>query len=144
MITHKIRYDIIEGKLITGSNPLQPVIRTYSDSMASGNINFNVFEASIYDSITAKIYKLQKPNTGDDRWIRQGSDLYTSSNLYYKGILINSEEYAIEFKFLPAQISGVSDGDYYSIEFFVTVISAGAIKHYSPKLIINVRDRIYG
>lgn len=141
MITHKIRYDVIEGRIIPGDNPLLPIIKTWSDSMAAGGINFNIFEATRQESITAQIYELQKPAGVDPRWIRQGSDLYSNYVLSYKGLLVNSEEYAIEFKFLPAQISGVTDGDYYSVEFFVTVISAGEIKHYSPKIIINVKDR---
>ncbi len=143
MVTHKITYEIIEGKLIPGRNPLMPVIKVYSDSMGYGRIRFNIPETQKSESLTAKIYKVNKPHIGDDRWIRTGSDLFESTILDFNGLLINSTEYSIEFQFLPAAIFGLSDGDYYSVEFFVA-LDQSIESIFSAKLIFSVQDRFYG
>jgi hypothetical protein len=140
MVTHKITYDIIEGTLIPGRNPLMPVIRVYSDGMGYGKIRFNIPETGKSDSLTAQIYKVNTPHIDDERWIRTGSDLFDSSILDFNGLLVNSTTYSIEFQFLPGNISGLSDGDYYSIEFYVSLDqSIDAV--FSVKLIISIQNR---
>lgn len=141
MITHKITYEIIEGSIIPGVNPLMPIIRVFSDSMGYGTVKFGIPYTSKANSITAKIYKVNTPHVDDQRWIRIDNDLFTSSILNFTGRLVNTTEYVIEFMFLPANISGISDKDYYSIEFFVS-LNQSIQSIFSPKLIVSIKDRM--
>jgi len=142
-MTHKITYEMVQGKIVTGANPLTtPLVRVYSDSMAVGTVRFNIPVSSKAEEITAEVYKVSKPDTGDPRWIRTGSDLFAASVLDFNGVLLNSTEYSLEFKFLPSNITGVEDGFYYSVEFFITVTQP-ILSVFSPKLIMSIHDRLF-
>ena len=138
---HKIIYTMYEGKIITGHNPLLPIIRACGDSMAYGDVEFPVTETSSdeVESLTCQIYECDVPDLTETRYIRTGSDLYSTTVCDFSGLLIKKLLYKITFKFKPASLAPV-DGDNYALEFFLTLDhKIPAI--FSPKLIINIQNR---
>ena len=139
---HKITYTIYEGKIITGHNPLMPIVRCYSDSMAYGDLEFPITETQTDEvsSLECQIYACSSPDISETRWIKTGDDLYSASVMNFSGLLVGRNSYKITYKFLPGSLSP-SNGDYYSLEFYLTLDQTiPAI--YSPKLIVNIKDRV--
>jgi len=139
---HVIKYNIYEGKIITGHDPLLPIIRSYSDSMAYGDVIFPITETFSDDvsGLTCEIYKAAAPDTNESRWIKEETDLYSTSVCDFSGLLVDRYTYKITFKFLPASLSP-SHGDFYSLEFFLT-LNHSIPEIFSPKIIINIHNRL--
>ncbi len=139
---HKINYTIYEGKIVTGHNPLLPIVRTYSDSMAYGDVEFPIPQTQSDEvlSLTCQIYKCDVPDISETRWIRTGFDLYAESVLDFSGLLKSKYAYVITFKFRPAALSP-SDGDYYALEFYLN-LSHSITAIFSPKIVVNVKNRV--
>lgn len=138
-LNHKIVYNVYEGKLIQGHNFLMPIVRCFTDSMAYGDFTFTIPEtvSTSPGDLTAKIYKLQSPDVGDERWIREDDDLYSSAILDFEGLLVDRTNYKITFRFRPSSLAP-DDNDNYSMEFFLALNTSTI----SPKVIVNTKNRV--
>lgn len=140
MISHKVKYEIFDGRLVPGHDPLMAIIVVSSDSMAYGQVTFGIPETQSYDSLTSQIFKVDAPAGIDDRWMRTGDDLCTVDVLKFTGLLVSSTEFSITFKFLPSLLSAMN-GEFYGLEFYLT-LNNEIESIMSPKLIVKIKDRL--
>lgn len=142
MVTHKITYTIFEGNIIPGTDPLMPIIKVYSDSMAYGDVEFPITQTQSDEvtSLTCQIYKCNAPDLTETRFIRTGSDLYSASVLDFSGLLVNTRSYKITYKFKPSSLAP-SNGDNYALEFYLT-LNQDITAIFSPKLIVQIHNRV--
>ena len=145
-IVNPIKYTIYEGQSVPGTSPKLPIVEVASDEEAYGSIDVKL-GLTVATTLTAQVYLLAAPTSADDRWIRRGTDLLpTHPTLVSFSGAFSSDmvTYTITWRFDPTVISSIlSDGDFYSVEFFVNATNNAGTKQASPKVIVKISDLIF-
>jgi hypothetical protein len=139
-LVNPIKYLVYDGQTVPNEPP--PVVLVPSDDMSYGRITVTLPQITTVTTLTQKIYQLAEPTTANDRWLRQGPDLYATypEALDSTGSFNSGNKFVINWQFLPAGLPDATNGNFYSVEFFVNQAADASRAQVSPKLICKIKD----
>lgn len=92
-------------------------------------------------TIEAQVYKVTPPTYTEPRYIKEGSDLYEASVLFYEKEILPSGSLQIFYRFDAYSITEVSNDDYFAISFYINRMQNSSAVKVLTDVIIHIKNQ---
>lgn len=121
-------YEFYGAKVICD---IPPIIEVNQGSTVEGYVEVNTPELGSTPTVTVTLYKLIVPTYTEPRYLKDGSDLYSTASVFYQDETLSNGNLRIFWRFDSSSLTEVQHGDHYALSFLVnqpeTVATAKAV-----------------
>jgi hypothetical protein len=137
-LTNKISYTILSEVIPRDVFPLDYIAQ---DGVAYGTCEIQL-PITVVNTITASVKRATPPTSEVDVWLSMDPELYDPSNLTYSIAQLSNGNWVITWRFYPAAIPLIDNGQYFLISFYVNSNLDPAIPSAQPKLCIAIKNSV--